>query len=288
MFPVLMVVALSACSKPLESSVPPTNVATPASSPGPTSIVKPSPTPFKPTPTPYSTPVPAPSVALIWNGNGVCKEDCAVSAVNAAKLAGLVTRYADNKTLAGNPSSEDIENVFHDVAVWIMPGGDATNEVGAMSTALKTALKNFVSAGGGYVGWGAGAFASTAKIGKTNQIGLGVFPGMTAVYKSKAQHNRYGATIEKTTWFNDFRFFYLEGGPALLQAPPSVEVVSRYDDQVSIAAARTVFGEGRVYVSGTSPEAPKWWWDGTGITDADGTDEAFAAQMIRWAAHLDQ
>ncbi len=256
----------------------------PGQSAGPTPTVSPTP---KPSTTPTPTPAPAGTVALIWNGKGVCKQDCVVSSENAAKLAGLSIRYADQKTLNGNPTADTIKAVFKDVAVVILPEGDVSKEVNAMSDAFIASTKTFIKNGGGFVTWGSGAFAVSEKIGTSNQLGLNLISGKTALYVSKAPQNRYGASIEKTTWFNDMHSFYFEGGPEFQQLPSSAEVVGRYDNQTSVSAVRSAYGSGRVFVSGTSPEAPKWWWDGTGITDTDGTDEAFAAKMIRWAAHID-
>jgi glutamine amidotransferase-like uncharacterized protein len=224
-------------------------------------------------------------VGLVWNGTGACDDDCALAGANAVTLAGLTPRYVNENTPTA--TAADIAAIFQDAKVWVMPGGYASNEVEAMSASLTTALLSFISNGGGYVGWCAGSFSADASIGTINVNGLGIFPGNTEVYNTTSKQNSYGGSIEKLTWLNETHYFYLEGGPNFTNLPSSVEVVARYDDQVSVAAARTKYGNGRVFLSGVHPEAPTWWWEGTGITDPDGSDLSYAADMIKWAASLE-
>ena len=243
------------------------------------------------TPTPAPTATPAPSVApsgiaLVFSGNGACAEDCAKAGEDAAKLAGLTPVAVYGNELSTKSTADQVAAFFENVKVWIMPGGSSRSEVASLSSTMRSALKSFVENGGGYVGWCAGAFSATSIIGTTGVSGLGLIPGNTALYNTSTHQNGYGGSIEKTTWFNDLRYLYLEGGPYFYNLPSSVEVVGRYDDQVSVSAVRTTYGKGRVYLTGTHPEAPSWWWKGTGISDPDGSDQSYAADMIRWAAGL--
>jgi|GEM_PF-1298522 len=242
-----------------------------------------------PTITPTITPAPsvAPSgVALVFSGNGACTEDCAKAGEDAATLAGLTPVAVYGNELSTKSTAEQIAAFFDNVKVWIMPGGSSRSEVASLSSTMRAALKSFVENGGGYVGWCAGAFSATSIIGTTGVSGLGLIPGNTALYDTSSRQNGYGGSIEKTTWFNGLRYLYLEGGPYFYNLPSSVEVVGRYDDQVSVSAVRTTYGKGRVFLTGTHPEAPSWWWKGTGISDPDGSDQSYAADMIRWAAGL--
>ena len=225
------------------------------------------------------------AVGIVWNGPGACTDGCIQGAADAVTGAGFTVRYVNEQTPTTSP--ENLAAIFLNAKVWVMPGGHSNKEVGAMTPALITALQQFISNGGGYVGWCAGSFAATAKIGTTGLTGLGIFPGDTIPYITKSEQNAYGGSIEKLTWMNDTHYFYLEGGSYMTNLPSSVEVISRYDDQVSVAAARTTYGNGRVYLSGVHPEAPTWWWTGTGIVDPDGSDQAYAIEMIKWSAHLE-
>jgi glutamine amidotransferase-like uncharacterized protein len=282
-FIILLLVGLTACNSPGSLSVSSLNLNT--------NVVTSSPSSSRP-PIVAKTPNPPPaqilntgSVGLVWDGDGACAEDCALASANAVEAAGLSVRYVNQNTVASTIA--EVEAVFADARVWVMPGGYASTEVSAIPPAIKTALVKFVAAGGGYVGWCAGAFAATSSIGTIGKPGLGIFPGSSDVYTTRNNQNSYGASIEKLTWFNGTRNFYLEGGPFLKELPSSVEVVGRYDDQVSVAAARTTYGNGRVFITGVHPEAPSWWWSGTSISDADGSDEAYATDMIKWAAKLE-
>ena len=225
-------------------------------------------------------------VALVFNGTGVCTDGCGQAGLDASALAGLTPKYVTGNELSAKSTAAEIDAFFANVKVWVMPGGYARNEYNAMSEVMRSALKNFIQGGGGYVGWCAGAFAATSIIGTTGADGFGLMAGSSAVYKSTGKKNSYGASIEKTTWFNGTRNLYLEGGPYFYNLPSSVEVVGRYDDNVSVSAVRSSYGNGRVYLTGPHPEAPSWWFSGTGITDADGSDLSYAAEMIKWAAKL--
>jgi hypothetical protein len=228
-------------------------------------------------------------VGLVWNGTGACDDDgtndCALAGYTAVTTAGLTAKYVNENTPVA--TAAEVAALFENVKVWVMPGGYADNEVVAIPTAMRTALISFIQNGGGYVGWCAGAFAATSQIGTIGDPGLGIFPGNTVVYNTTSKQNSYGGSIEKMTWENGTRYLYLEGGPNFTNLPSSVEVIARYDDNVSVGAARTTFGNGRVFLSGVHPEAPTWWWEGTGITDPDGSDMSYAADMVKWAASLE-
>lgn len=230
-----------------------------------------------PTPTP-STPVNTASRALVFNGSGVCTDGCGEAGKAVAEAAGLVVTYVTGNEINSSSTPAQIAAFFAGVKVWVMPGGYARNELSSMSAAMKTALKAFIQAGGGYVGWCAGAFAATSTVGTTGSTGLGIVGGRTAVYAS-------GTSIQRTTWFDTTRDFYFEGGPYFHSYGSEVEVVGRYSNS-SVAAMRTAYGQGRVFLSGTHPEAPAWWWTGY-LSDRDGSDEAQAVQMVRWAAKFE-
>jgi glutamine amidotransferase-like uncharacterized protein len=223
-------------------------------------------------------------IALVFNGAGVCPDGCGEAGATVAKRAGLTPKYVTGQELTTKSTQAEIDAFFSNVKVWIMPGGYARNEIDSMSVTLRTALKTFVQQGGGYVGWCAGAFAATSQVGTTGSAGLGLIAGSSAPYLTASKQNSYGGSIEKTTWFNGIRYLYLEGGPYFYDVPSSVEVVSRYDNNVSIQSIRSTYGSGRVFLSGTHPEAPTWWYSGTGIFDSDGSDVAVAADMVKWAA----
>ncbi|MBC7395892.1 MAG: hypothetical protein H7333_00490 [Bdellovibrionales bacterium] len=290
----LLLLGATACNSPGTASTAFLNpaheqdqVSTPASAASPGPVSTPAAVPVvNVKPAPVSPPVKATrAIGIVWNGDGACTDGCIQGGVTAVNDVGLTLRYVNQNTPATTPAQ--IAEIFADAKVWVMPGGHSLQEVQAMTPALRNGLRQFVANGGGYVGWCAGAFSATDEVGTTGEPGLGLMPGSSKVFISSNKRNAYGASIEKLSWISGAHDFYLEGGPYLYNLASSVEVIARYPDQVSIAAARTAYGNGRVYISGVHPEAPIWWWSGTAINDPDGSDAGYAADMLRWAARLE-
>lgn len=204
--------------------------------------------------------------ALVYNGAGACEEGCASAAFDSAAAAGFDPVYI------GDANTDP--RIFDGAAVWIQPGGHATQAMLAMSPQLKANLKNFIYHGGGYVGFCAGAFTATAKVGTTRTNGLGILPGRTVLYGS-------GVDLKKFTWNGSKRYLYWEGGPYFTSMPASVERISTYPNG-ALGAVRAAYGRGRVFVAGMHPEAPQSWKDYAGVEDPDGDDLDLVAQMIHW------
>lgn len=201
-------------------------------------------------------------VALVYNGDGVCAEDCATTFQNA--LPEYQVQYVTNATYS--------PGIFANANVWIEPGGYATNQMDGMPASLKNAIKSFVTNGGGYLGFCAGAFTATEYVGTTNTRGLNLIAGDTELWGT-------GLGIEKVLWSGTTRYIYWEGGPYFHDFPSSVSVVAYYPDG-SPAAIRSTYGKGRVFLSGVHPEAPAYWKDG--LTDPDGSDFDLVQSMAAW------
>jgi hypothetical protein len=204
--------------------------------------------------------------ALIYKGVGSCDENCSEAFWNIARDAGFDPVYVGPE--------EPKADTFANAAVWIQPGGYAGQAMNAMSPKLKTALKTFIQNGGGYVGYCAGAFVATSKVGTTSVNGLNIFPGGTKLYGK-------GVDLKKVSWNGSERYLYWEGGPYLRNLPSTVEKIASYSNG-AVAAARTAFGKGRVFITGLHPEAPRSWKTAGGLNDIDGDDFDLVAQMIHW------
>jgi glutamine amidotransferase-like uncharacterized protein len=169
--------------------------------------------------------------------------------------------------------------------VWVQPGGHSWNAAHALGAKKMERLRRFVSEGGGYVGFCAGAFlASAGWTGTRNNDPLvpmlGLIPLLTDVYD-----NPQAASILAIDWLGTTHYFYWEGGPYFIEpATPlnNIEVVGRYANG-QLAALRTTFGQGRVFVTGFHPEAPNSWRSYYKLDDPDGLDAEIATQMIAWA-----
>lgn len=214
--------------------------------------------------------VAAPARALVYKGAGSCEEDCSESSAAIAKLAGFEPIFV-------GPTETD-PAIFEGAAIWIQPGGVSSTAAKAMDPLLKDNIRAFIAKGGGYVGFCAGAFLSTAIIGSTKNEGLGIMPGRTVLYESKEP-----ALTLDVSWEGHSRHLYWEGGPFFkFEKADPVEITATYADG-TVASARSTYGKGRVYVTGPHPEAPQYWRDYFKLTDPDGLDDDLAVDMILWA-----
>jgi Biotin-protein ligase, N terminal len=232
--------------------------------------------------------------ALIYAGQGVCPEDCAETFIQIAQSSNLIpvlvydTPEVANLLLPQLPNDKsflisdgsNLTDLLADAAVWIMPGGHSVQEVSNMPPDMYQQVIAYVNGGGGYLGFCAGAFSATSLIGTTSVNGFGIFPGNTQLYTN---HSGLDPDILKITWSGNLRYIYWEGGPFLYNLPDSVEKIAYYPDG-SIAAARTTYGLGKVFLSGVHPEAPQWWRNGLVNGDPDGLDFDLVTQMITWAS----
>lgn len=214
--------------------------------------------------------------ALVYKGPGACDEGCSESAALMAEMAGF------NPVFVG-PGETD-SKIFDNAAVWIQPGGKSTAVGRAMIDGLKNRIRAFVRGGGGYVGFCAGGFYATERIGTTSDRGLGIIPGRTRLYK-KVKGN---AAVLDMSWSGSRRQVYWEGGPAFYPPPSGagLDITATYPDG-SAANVRAIYGNGRVYVTGLHPEAPQAWFDYFKLSDADGLDHSLAVDMILWVTKRD-
>jgi glutamine amidotransferase-like uncharacterized protein len=150
-----------------------------------------------------------------------------------------------------------------------------------MSYSLKQAIRNFVNAGGGYVGFCAGAFLATGMVGTTSVPGLGIFPGRTQLVEGI--YSAHGVILPMT-WDGTLKHIYFEGGPHLIFSARSQIEATAYFDDGTVGSGRAFYGAGRVYVTGAHPEAPADWRQDLYLYDADGVDVPVAVDMVNWAA----
>lgn len=233
-------------------------------------------------------------MALIYRGPGSCVAEsgttgCSEAAQNIAEQAGFDVVFV-GPTEANRPE-------FQTAQVWIQPGGRARTQAATMTPQLKQAIKDFVTHGGGYVGFCAGAFLSTETFGWEDFLdqGLGFFPGQSFYYDlfDPELSARLQAKIVPVEWNGKKRQVYWELGPYFAPASitHSTEVVAYYpklkSNTADVARAMTIrgsFGSGRVFVTAVHPEAPQDWRDYYKIKDDDGLDWSLAKDMILWAA----
>lgn len=214
--------------------------------------------------------------ALVWGGPGACKDGCVDAAVQVTKMAGF-------DPMIVTPENFDA-SLFENAKVWVQPGGKSATASQYIGKAGRKVIKEFIAQGGGYVGFCAGAFMTTAMVGRTDTPGLGIIPGQTKPWRK----NRGNPSTEKIILPDgSTKYHYWEGGPYFIisaKSQKNLTITSRYNTNKAINGVEAKYGLGRVAVTGTHPEAPQWWYEDMRFTDPDGIDNEEAAQMIRWAA----
>ena len=216
--------------------------------------------------------------ALVYRGPGACADGCYDASFQVALQAGLDPVWVDQDSLQDSSSSADEQSLFKNAAIWIQPGGKSKTAMTSMTKRLISSIEDFVRNGGAYVGFCAGAFASTHFVGTSSTRGFDFMPGKTILYRDRNQ-----ADVIPVTWEGKVRNLYWEGGPYLTHIPAGrAEVVARYPTG-QVAAARSNFGKGKVFVTGLHPEAPQSWRDDYHLHDPDGVDQDLAVEMIQWA-----
>jgi len=224
-------------------------------------------------------------VALIYKGDGACVDGCSEASAEVAAKAGFEPRFVGPLDLDESSTGAEVAELFRGARVWIQPGGVAVTAFYTMSRKLRESIRMFVASGGGYVGFCAGAFMATRKIGSSRYAGLGILPGFTAPYYLSPIRPNLDYSLPSLNWGGFRRQVFFEGGPYFYGFQNQAEPVASYDSG-EIAAVRAFFGKGRVFVSGPHPEAPLIWTEEDGIKDPDGIDQDLAVQMVRWASGL--
>jgi len=218
--------------------------------------------------------------ALIYQGPGACDDGCYDAAFQVAAQAGFDPVFVKENQLTSVSTQHDQDALFKDAAVWIQPGGKSRTAMDVITSRLKSAIDSFVRSGGGYVGFCAGAFSATRYVGTSWGRGFGFMPGKTILYKAVSEQ----AEIIPIQWEGKTRHIYWEGGPYLTRLPDGkAEVVARYPTG-QVAAAKSLYGKGRVYVTGLHPEAPADWREYYHLQDPDGLDQDLAVQMLQWVS----
>ena len=217
---------------------------------------------------------PSPFRALIYKGPGSCAEGCSESAAQMAQSMGMETRFVSPREIR--------PEIFKGVQLWIQPGGNAIEVSKALKPAQLETIRNFVSNGGGYVGFCAGAFLADSTVDDHGKVrGLGMLPVPSK--DLDVDSRRYGIMLPVLWRGAGVRQVYFYGGASFEARPGAKMEVLAYYSNREIAALHSMFGRGNVVVAGFHPEAPDSWKTLTGMPDPDGLDWDLAAQMIKHA-----
>ncbi|MCX8472375.1 MAG: BPL-N domain-containing protein [Sediminibacterium sp.] len=213
-------------------------------------------------------------IALIYNGVGVSPTEdnylgngyCWDS---IAKSAGYKTIFITEK------DSQTVTQYFSKDAIWVQPGGDATEVVKYMPKTLVKNIIQFVSKGGGYVGSCAGAFLAGTKFSYRDTTGIlytfdgwGFIPDTVFVDPNLQDTSVYGKynTYLSTKWQNrgDLDIYWWFGAVLSTKNLPlnRTNIISTYTigNQQRILTINTFYNKGPVYITGAHPEADISWY----------------------------
>jgi glutamine amidotransferase-like uncharacterized protein len=212
-------------------------------------------------------------LALVYNGVGACKPDCAKAVADVLRAKDFYVRYVNEK----NFNEELLSKAF----LYVQPGGNAIEVAQSLSFHQKNLLRYYISNGLNYLGFCAGAFFIDHFVDDKNSVlGLGLLNGQTLdLYKDSK------ARILRLTWENKERYLYFQEGPYfLLNSNSKVEVLAWYNSRnLTPAVIKFYYGQGLVIASGVHPEAPLTWRTqnpGHPLYDPDGLDFDLAYSLI--------
>lgn len=218
-------------------------------------------------------------LALVWAGKGACEDGCYTATAKMAKMAGFQVQLVTTENFS--------QELLDKATIWLQPGGNAIEVSNDFGPHRMQMLRDFVARGGRYVGFCAGAFFSDAWVDDFNTVpGLGITPVVTADFSKEALGS--DEVILDVNWAGRMRHIYFnEGGTFKLETyTPDVKVFAHYQTEGLPglpAAWENTFGQGRVVVTGTHPEAPPKWREDLNKEDEDGDDYDLALEMIQKA-----
>jgi glutamine amidotransferase-like uncharacterized protein len=213
-------------------------------------------------------------LALVYRGKAARPEDCseAVAELLRSSRWGFDVRYVGrHEELALVPG------VLRGAVLYAQPGGGDLGPAYRRMRRYATTIREFVAAGGRYLGFCLGGYLAGAT------PGFGLLPGDTDQYIATrgATVASERDTVVQVRWRGRPRQLYFQDGPAFLLPPgaPGVTVLARYPNQ-EIAAVTARFGRGVVGVVGPHPEATFDWYRDTGLDDPDGLDIDLGHDLI--------
>lgn len=164
--------------------------------------------------------------------------------------------------------------------VYAQPGGGSLRPAWRHTRDYAPALRDFVSAGGNYLGFCLGAYLAG------DDPGYALFPGQVRQYIGTA-----GATITDTKstvvgvdWRGDSRSLYFQDGASFTVpdddwSAVGGEVLARYRNG-AVAAVVAPHGRGRIGLVGPHPEADASWYRAAGLRSPAGDNFDLAHDLI--------
>jgi len=204
-------------------------------------------------------------LALVYRGPaarpGACSD--AVATLLRSSPLGFDVRYVGpHGELPLTPGS------LAGAAIYAQPGGGELKPAYRRMRKHRAAIRDYVAAGGRYLGFCLGGYLAGAT------PGFGLLPGDTDQYVASdgATTHSVDDTVVEVTWRGDRRRMFFQDGPVyLLEAEAQSTVLAWYRND-GIAAVVVPFGAGRVAVVGPHPEATPDWYADCGLQNQPAFD----------------
>lgn len=216
-------------------------------------------------------------LALVYRGPascGGCSE--AVAALLRSTRSQFRTTYCGPAERL--PVSPD---TLAEAAVYAQPGGGEVKPAWRRLRGHATAIRDFVRAGGHYLGFCLGAYLAGAT------PGFALLPGDVNAYirSPGASVRDTDDTVVEVRWRGRPRQMYFQDGPVIhLRPDASATVVATYDTGAPAAVVAT-YGAGRVGVVGPHPEADQSWYTSAGLPVAENLQLDLGHDLIETTVH---
>jgi glutamine amidotransferase-like uncharacterized protein len=152
--------------------------------------------------------------------------------------------------------------VLSQASIYAQPGGGELEPAYRHMHRYRTVIRDYVAAGGGYLGFCLGGYLAGAT------PGFALLPGDTdqfIVTRGAAVATTVDTVVD-VVWRGHRRSLFFQDGPVfLLRGSPAGVSVLAYYPTGRIAALTTPFGAGVVGVVGPHPEATHDWYSGAGL-----------------------
>jgi glutamine amidotransferase-like uncharacterized protein len=198
------------------------------------------------------------SQALVYRGPATvpgCPE--AVVELLSASLWNFDIRYVGpHERLALTPEA------LVGATLYAQPGGATLSHGYKHMRKHRSAIRDFVRSGGGYLGFCLGGYLAGAT------PGFALLPGDTDQYIASPHTTvkSEGDTLVQVSWRGRQRTLFFQDGPHFQLSPDAHATVLATYPNNTIAALVTRFGAGRVGVVGPHPEATPDWFTDAGLS----------------------
>jgi glutamine amidotransferase-like uncharacterized protein len=193
-------------------------------------------------------------LALVYRGPASCK-GCseALAALLQSSQWRFDVRYVGSQEALSVADGLKLPNV----KVYAQPGGgDDVKQAFTLLQADTPAIRNFIRAGGRYLGVCMGAYlAGNPGFNLLSRYG---HAGDTGEYVGKDAKTP-ADTVLRIKWQGNWHPIYFQNGPYFDVSPKRVTVLARYTTG-QIAMMTAPYGQGKIGVSGPHPEATPSWY----------------------------